>query len=68
MAFLLLPVVPAAAQLNAIGNVENAVGTVAVQRADGRVDRIRGKGSLPLYADILSSIRHQRGETTRRHG
>jgi ferric-dicitrate binding protein FerR (iron transport regulator) len=50
LVFAVFSVVPAAAQLAPIGNVENAVGTVVVQRADGRVDQIRGKGSLPLYA------------------
>ena len=37
------------AQLAPVGNAENAVGTLVVRRADGRVDHLRGKGSLPLY-------------------
>ena len=37
------------AQLAPVGNAENAVGTLIVRRADGRVDQLRGKGSLPLY-------------------
>ena len=37
------------AQLTPVGQAENAVGTLIVRRADGRVDQLRGKGSLPLY-------------------
>jgi hypothetical protein len=37
------------AQLAAVGSAENAVGTLIVRRVDGRVDHLRGKGSLPLY-------------------
>ena len=37
------------AQLSPVGTAENAVGTLIVRRADGRVDQLRGKGSLPLY-------------------
>ena len=37
------------AQLASVGSAENAVGTLIVRRADGRVDHLRGKGSLPLY-------------------
>ncbi len=36
-------------QLTPIGNAENALGTLTVKRADGRVDQLKGKGSLPLY-------------------
>jgi len=36
-------------QLTPIGNAENALGTLMVKRADGRVDQLKGKGSLPLY-------------------
>ena len=37
------------AQLTTVGTAENAVGTLIVRRVDGRVDHLRGKGSLPLY-------------------
>jgi hypothetical protein len=37
------------AQLTAVGSIENSVGTVVVRRADGRIDQLRGKGSLPIY-------------------
>jgi hypothetical protein len=37
------------AQLASVGSAENAVGTLIVRRLDGRVDQLRGKGSLPLY-------------------
>ena len=37
------------AQLASVGAAENAVGTLIVRRLDGRVDNLRGKGSLPLY-------------------
>lgn len=37
------------AQLAQIGKAENALGTLTVKRADGRVDQLKGKGSLPLY-------------------
>lgn len=37
------------AQPTPVGQVENAVGTLVVKRADGRVERLRGKGSLALY-------------------
>jgi hypothetical protein len=37
------------AQLAPVGSAENAVGTLIVRRSDGRVDQLRGKGSLPLY-------------------
>lgn len=37
------------AQLTPVGQAENAVGTLLVRRADGRVDQLRGKGSLPLF-------------------
>ncbi len=36
-------------QLTPIGNAENALGILMVKRADGRVDQLKGKGSLPLY-------------------
>lgn len=36
-------------QLTPIGNAENALGILIVKRADGRVDQLKGKGSLPLY-------------------
>lgn len=36
-------------QLAPIGNAENAIGILMVKRADGRVDQLKGKGSLPLY-------------------
>lgn len=36
-------------QLTPIGNAENALGTLIVKRADGRMDQLKGKGSLPLY-------------------
>jgi hypothetical protein len=39
----------ARAQTASVGSVENAVGVLVVRRADGRVDELRGKGSLPLY-------------------
>jgi ferric-dicitrate binding protein FerR (iron transport regulator) len=39
----------ARAQTASIGSVENTIGTLIVRRADGRVDEVRGKGSLPLY-------------------
>jgi ferric-dicitrate binding protein FerR (iron transport regulator) len=39
----------ARAQSPSVGTVENAVGVLVVRRADGRVDELRGKGSLPLY-------------------
>jgi hypothetical protein len=39
----------ALAQLTAVGKAENALGTLTVKRADGRVDQLKGKGSLPLY-------------------
>lgn len=42
-----LPII--VAQLASVGNAENAVGTLIVRHADGRVDQLRGKGSLPLY-------------------
>jgi len=37
------------AQLAPVGTAENAVGTLIVRRGDGRVDSLRGKGSLPLF-------------------
>lgn len=37
------------AQLVSVGHAENAVGTLVVRRADGRVDQLRGRGSLPLF-------------------
>jgi ferric-dicitrate binding protein FerR (iron transport regulator) len=37
------------AQLTPVGHAQNAVGTLIVKRADGRVDQLRGRGSLPLY-------------------
>jgi hypothetical protein len=37
------------AQLTVAGSVENAVGSVIVRRTDGRIEQIRGKGSLPVY-------------------
>ena len=37
------------AQLPGVGTAENAIGTLIVRRADGRLDQLRGKGSLPLY-------------------
>jgi len=37
------------AQLTIVGHAQNAVGTLIVKRADGRVDQLRGRGSLPLY-------------------
>ena len=37
------------AQLAPVGKAENALGTLTVKRADGRVDQLKGKGSLPLY-------------------
>jgi hypothetical protein len=36
-------------QLTPIGNAENALGTLTVKRVDGRVEQLKGKGSLPLY-------------------
>jgi len=39
----------ALAQLAPVGKAENALGTLTVKRADGRVDQLKGKGSLPLY-------------------
>lgn len=39
----------ALAQLAPVGKAENALGTLSVKRADGRVDQLKGKGSLPLY-------------------
>jgi ferric-dicitrate binding protein FerR (iron transport regulator) len=39
----------ASAQLATVGQAENAVGTLIVKRADGRVEQLRGKGSLPLH-------------------
>jgi ferric-dicitrate binding protein FerR (iron transport regulator) len=36
-------------QIAPVGNAENAVGTLIVRRADGRVDQLRDKGLLPLY-------------------
>lgn len=39
----------ALAQLSPIGKAENALGTLIVKRSDGRVDQLKGKGSLPLY-------------------
>jgi ferric-dicitrate binding protein FerR (iron transport regulator) len=33
----------------AVGTAENAVGTLIVKRADGRVEELRGRGALPLY-------------------
>lgn len=39
----------ALAQLGPVGKAENALGTLTVKRADGRVDQLKGKGSLPLY-------------------
>jgi hypothetical protein len=36
-------------QLTTVGNAENALGRLTVKRADGRVDQLKGKGSLPLY-------------------
>ena len=37
------------AQLAPVGKAENVLGTLVVKRADGRVDQLKGKGSLPLY-------------------
>lgn len=37
------------AQVTPVGHVENAVGTLVVRRADGRLEQLRGKGSLPLF-------------------
>lgn len=39
----------ALAQLAPVGKAENALGTLSVKRADGRVDQLKGKGSLLLY-------------------
>lgn len=39
----------ALAQLAPVGKAENALGTLVVKRADGRVDQLKGKGSLSLY-------------------
>jgi hypothetical protein len=36
-------------QLGPVGNVEAVVGTFVVRRADGRVDEVKGKGTLPLF-------------------
>jgi ferric-dicitrate binding protein FerR (iron transport regulator) len=36
-------------QFTPIGYAENALGVLMVKRADGRVDQLKGKGSLPLY-------------------
>jgi ferric-dicitrate binding protein FerR (iron transport regulator) len=37
------------AQRTPIGNAENAIGTLTVKRADGRVEQLRGRGFLPLH-------------------
>ena len=47
------------AQLAAVGQAENAVGTLIVRRADGRVDQLRGQGSLPLFEG--DELKTQRG-------
>ena len=50
LAMALVSCIPEAlAQLGPIGKAENALGTLIVKRADGRVDQLKGKGALPLY-------------------
>jgi ferric-dicitrate binding protein FerR (iron transport regulator) len=37
------------AQMIPVGHAENALGTLVVKRADGRLEQLRGRGSLPLF-------------------
>ena len=39
----------ASSQLAAFGQAENVVGTLMVKRADSRLERLKGKGTLPIY-------------------
>ena len=36
-------------ELAAFGQAENVVGTLMIKRADSRVERLKGKGTLPVY-------------------
>ncbi len=46
---LILGGAEAQAQLVSVGVAKNAIGVLIVTRSDGRTERLRGRGAMPLY-------------------